>query len=154
MKETFYDKTTYVLLTFMMGWMKYEKIIFGWTSPLNQLFATVNAELKKLSEWFNANNLSLNIDKTKYALFHPTHKKAYIPAILPALSISGVIIKRSSVNKFLGILIDENLSWNSHINYINNKISKNLGTVFPLNSAPGAYLKTDSKGAALIRGRR
>ena len=30
----------------------------------------------------------------------------------------------------------------------------NKPTVFPLISAPGAYLKTDSKGAALIRGRR
>ena len=33
---------------------------------IKTLFNTVNLELNKLNEWFKANNLSLNADKTKY----------------------------------------------------------------------------------------
>ena len=32
--------------------------------------------------------------------------------------------------KFLGVLLDENLSWKTHIKYIENKISKNIGILF------------------------
>ena len=32
--------------------------------------------------------------------------------------------------KFLSVLLDENLSWKTHIKYIENKISKNIGILF------------------------
>ena len=34
------------------------------------LFSTVNSELEKISQWFQANKLSINIKKTKFILFH------------------------------------------------------------------------------------
>ena len=33
-------------------------------------FYTINSELEKISQWFNANKLSINIKKTKFTLFH------------------------------------------------------------------------------------
>ena len=44
--------------------------------------------------------------------------------------IDDKIVKRKKVNKFLGVLVDENLSWNPHIDYIESKISKNLGILY------------------------
>ena len=35
----------------------------------------LKAEIDKLSEWFKANKLSLNLDKTKYMLFKSKQKK-------------------------------------------------------------------------------
>jgi len=32
--------------------------------------------------------------------------------------------------KFLGVLLDENVTWNNHINFIENKISKNIGILY------------------------
>ena len=92
------------------------------------LYETVNEELHKLSEWFSANSLSLNLKKTKYALFHSRGKR--IPTNIPQLFIDNHEIERNKVNKFLGILIHENLTWDDHVNYIKQKISKNLGIFY------------------------
>ena len=95
------------------------------------LFKTVNSELSKVSVWFRANKLSLNLSKTKYSLYHPANKKAFIANdTLPALMIDGDIIQREHQTKFLGILIDENLSWKPHISLIGHKISKNIGALY------------------------
>ena len=49
---------------------------------------------------------------------------------LPRLQINNTAIKRESVIKFLRVLLDENLTWKTHINCIENKISKNLGILY------------------------
>ena len=36
-------------------------------------------------------------------------------------------MKRVESIKFLGVLLDENLSWKDHIKYIENKVAKNIG---------------------------
>ena len=32
--------------------------------------------------------------------------------------------------KFLGVLLDENLSWKDHIKYIEDKVAKNIGLLY------------------------
>ena len=39
-------------------------------------------------------------------------------------------MKRQSSVKFLGILIDENLSWKEHLKLTGNKIAKNMGLIY------------------------
>ena len=39
------------------------------SSNIYELYCTANKELKQVSEWFKANKLTLNINKTKYILF-------------------------------------------------------------------------------------
>jgi len=97
---------------------------------LNVLYNTVNMELLNINEWFKANKLSLNIKKTTYTLFHSFYKKPTLPQNLPNVTIDGAKVERKQVNKFLGILVDENLSWNQHVDYIENKISKNIGILY------------------------
>ena len=46
------------------------------------------------------------------------------------LMIEGNIIDRVRECKFLGMIIDENLTWKPHISLITNKISKNIGIMF------------------------
>ena len=97
---------------------------------INTLFQIVNAELKNLETWFNGNKLSLNLTKTKYAFFHPKSYSDDIPLRLPALKINNSIIKRESTVRFLGVLLDENLTWRPYIDLIENKISKYLGILY------------------------
>ena len=78
--------------------------------------------------WFQANKLSLNAKKTKYIFFHKPRKK--IPFNLPTLKISDTVIKREQSLKFLGVIVDENLSWRNHIDLLENKIAKNVGVLF------------------------
>jgi hypothetical protein len=104
--------------------------LFYSSKDISLLFQTVNKELEKLTQWFKSNKLSLNINKTKYTLFHRLHKKAYIPLKLPDLFIDNKLIKREQSIKFLGVLLDENVTWKDHIGLIENKISKNLGILY------------------------
>ena len=42
-------------------------------------------------------------------------------------------IERSSSIKFLGVMLDEHLSWKDHIHTVENKIAKNLGLLYRAN---------------------
>ena len=86
--------------------------------------------MEKINTWFKANKLSLNEGKTKYTFFHKIHQKDNIPLKLPTLVINNKEIKRIRSIRFLGVMIDENLSWNEHLKVIENKISKNLGLLY------------------------
>ena len=91
------------------------------------LFETVNCELKTLSQWFRANKLFLNIKKTKYTLFHKYFIRDKIPLKLPTLEIGNKVIEKRTSIKFLGVMLDENISWKNPIKTVENKLSKNIG---------------------------
>ena len=85
------------------------------------LFATLNSELSKISKWFFANSSLLMSQKQN------TSEKNDIPLKLSRLQINNYNIERILSIKFLGVLLDENLSWKDHIKYAENKIYKNTG---------------------------
>ena len=97
---------------------------------LKTLFNIVNIELNKLNNWFKSNKLSLNTGKTKYTFFHKLNLSDNIPLQLPELKIHNTIIKRERATKFLGIIIDENLTWKNHIELIESKVAKNIGMLY------------------------
>jgi hypothetical protein len=114
------DLTTVTkLLTFIM--FADDTNIFINGSNLENLTSTANCELKKISDWFSANLLSLNIKKTNYLIFG--NKKISDLQIL----INNEMITRVHETKFLGVIIQSNLKWDSHISLIKNKISKSIG---------------------------
>ena len=46
------------------------------------------------------------------------------------ITFSSIEIKHESSVKFLGVVIDENITWNKHIELVENKISKNIGILY------------------------
>ena len=94
------------------------------------LFYTVNSELENISQWFKANKLSVNIKKTKFTLFHKNSSKNDIPVKLPALMVGSNNIERTSSIKFLGVMLDEHISWIDHVRTVENKIAKNIGLLY------------------------
>ena len=107
--------------------------IYSSHSDINSLFEMGNAEINNLYTWFCTNKLSLNAGKTKYIIIKPRQRHCDISG--RNISINNVSLTRIGNNcpetstKFLGILIDENLSWKQHISYLNSKISKTLFTI-------------------------
>ena len=87
------------------------------------LFQNANRELSNLKTWFDANKLSLNSKKTKFLLFR-TKTMKYNDEL--SLSIGGDIIHREEFTTFLGMRIDDMLSWDQHINYLHKKLSSTL----------------------------
>ena len=94
---------------------------------INKLSEIVTEELKKLKEWFAVNMLSLNVSKTNYMVFSNSKCTRDIN-----IHISNVKIMRVKVTKFLGVLIDEKLTWKEHIGRVKSKVSK---SIFLLNRA-------------------
>ena len=74
-----------------------------------EICKTVSTELAKLSTWFNANKLSLNVSKTNFMVL--SRKK--INNTL-TVSINGTNIERVCITRFLGVLIDHQLDWTDH----------------------------------------
>ena len=69
----------------------------------------------------------MNTDKTKYVLFHKAKSRDNLPLALPDLCINNAKIKRENSLKFLGVMIDENLTWKTHVELAENKVSKSVG---------------------------
>ena len=49
-----------------------------------------------------------------------------LPSQLSTMTFNNMEIKRENSIKFLGVIIDENLTWKNHIEVVENKISKNI----------------------------
>ena len=92
---------------------------------LNSLYHIMNTELTHITDWFRANKLSLNVSKTNYMLF-----SSKTPSHYNDITIDNNAIAQVHTTKFLGITIDDKLTWNQHINNITTKASHATGTIY------------------------
>ena len=92
--------------------------------------------LEQLQSWVHRNGLKLNIKKTKYMIFS---KRAKVDI---DVKLFGTPIERSSCERFLGVLVDDGLTWSSHIKALSSKLSRNSGIMFKLKGiVPESVLK-------------
>ena len=109
-------------------------------SPINNSLLINNA-LSKIHDWLSVNMLSLNIQKTKFMIFHTPRRN--IRNRIPDITIAENKVERVCDFNYLGIHINENMKWNTHINNISNKISKYIGVLNKLKHfLPTFTLKT------------
>ena len=80
----------------------------------------LQTDLNKLDLWFRANKLSLNISKTNTMTIKPKDSP-----LKNELKLHNKTLPIVEQTKFLGITIDNKLSWTQHINSIISKISVN-----------------------------
>lgn len=86
------------------------------------LLRTVNSQLQEVADWIKANKLSLNLLKTNYMLF------SNIIDNLPGnIVLDNTVIQKVSSTKFLGIIVDDKLSWKLHVDNVCKIISRNIG---------------------------
>ena len=79
---------------------------------VDELVRVVNDELIKISSWFKANKLSLNVQKTNYVIFRNRHSNRSYDNI--HIVIDGIELEQVTHTKFLGVIIDKSLTWNDH----------------------------------------
>ena len=87
----------------------------------------INLELDKIVQWMALNKLSLNVKKTKMMIFH--YKQKSTKNLTPKLKINNAIIEKVKEFKFLGITIDEHMSWKAHSQKVACKIGHVIGTM-------------------------
>ena len=72
--------------------------------------------MKLITEWFMTKKLTLSIGKSKFLLFHGRRKNSH--EYIKAISIGKDEIPRVTQFKYIGLTLDENLTWEPHINNI------------------------------------
>ena len=78
--------------------------------------------------WLDTNQLALNIDKTNFVIFKsPQHS---CPVTIGISRIGNLPIRKTCYVKFLGVLLDENLSWKYHLTELSKKFARTCGMFF------------------------
>ena len=96
---------------------------------LKEVIEVVNTELIKIKHWFDSNKLVLNVNKTNFILFNDRGSNIDI-----SLKIDRMEIQRVKETKFLGIIIDNELSWKPHIINTRNKVAKSIAVLYKVKS--------------------
>ena len=97
--------------------------IYKKSDCLRQLYKFINIDLASLVEWFKTNKLSLNVKKTHYMLFSAT-SNAHVNNM--QISIDMNSIEQKHVVTFLGMQIDDKLTWEHHISMVRSKLTGSL----------------------------
>ena len=111
--------------------------IFSSGKNLDSLFQLINRQLKDISQWMRANRLILNTGKTNYMIFG-TRNTQNVDQNFKLYYRNEEITKAQNV-KFLGIYLDDKLSWNYHINDLCVKLSRKIGIFYRLQFLPQKY---------------
>ena len=95
---------------------------FASNSDINNVHASVNRKLVGVFNWLKTNRLSRKVSKTLYMIIS-IQKKAL------DIKIQESILTKVSTVKFLGVTLNENLSFNYHVNKVTRNKSKSVGVM-------------------------
>ena len=90
---------------------------------VEDVLSKMNEFCPALVNWVDTNSLALNLKKTCYMIFRPNRNP--LPDI--NLEIAGTKIERKTEARFLGVIMDEKLSWSSHITMMKTKMMRYVG---------------------------
>ena len=94
--------------------------IFVEGSTEQEAYQKGNCLLKLVKEYMLLNKLHMNMSKCCYIHFKPNKTIEHNPSNY--LSLDGVPIKKTSTAKFLGVTIDEQLTWDPHVTALRHKL--------------------------------
>ena len=96
----------------------------------NEVFMKANAVISEVSNYMKSNKLHINIGKTCYMHFRPglcratqTCARARPYEKNLKLELDGDKIQKVQSTRFLGVIIDENLSWDPHLDQLMSKLN-------------------------------
>jgi len=85
-------------------------------------------EFNKVDRWMRHSKLSLNYGKTVFMIFN-SHNKQSCPF---RVQIGSNLINRVNSTKYLGMHLDHNLNWDTHISKLENKLSCYSGIFYSI----------------------
>ena len=88
---------------------------------LQYLTWCIEDDMRRIISWFRINKLTLNLDKTVCILFQ---KQGHDKKI--EIAMGDLTITNTKETKFLGMWIDEQLKWNTHIQKLILKLTRNM----------------------------
>ena len=89
----------------------------------------VNLDMKNLTDWLNANKISLNVQKTELVIFKHQRKKIDSEV---KIKLSRKRLYPTDSLKYLGIRTDESLKWKHHVSDIVIKLNRENALLFKI----------------------
>ena len=81
----------------------------------------IQDDMNRIMKYFRINKLTLNLNKTVCVLFQKEKSNKVIK-----LQLGTHLLTNVPETKFLGVTLDQNLNWSSHINQLILKLNRNL----------------------------
>ena len=104
-----------------------DTVIYYSSANLFDLESKLNSDLATISNWFSSNLLTLNISKCNFVIFGNSRKLKLASDV--SLKVNSTAIDRSDSFKYLGVIINQTMSWSEHIDAISTKINKRIGMI-------------------------
>ena len=112
--------------------------IFVVGNSKREAYCKANKILCSIHKYMACNLLHINIKKCCYMYFAPNKNASQSTGDNPEqeiLLLDGIVIKRVSEARFLGVLIDDQLNWKPHLAQLNTKLKSSCGRLYRLRSA-------------------
>ena len=106
----------------------YNTIVSNTGPNIDTLIVSTNAELSNLKDWTQANKLTIHAGKTK--LFVVSNKNLASHHV--SINLLDSVIDPVSNCKYLGVYLDDKLTFKNHIEFINSKISRHTGILYKI----------------------
>ena len=103
-----------------------DTIVSNTGTNIDSLTTATNVELTKLRDWTQAHKLTIHAGKTKFLLVSNKNLSNHNVTI----RLMDSVISPVNNCKYLGIYLDDRLTFKDHINYINSKISRHTGILY------------------------
>ena len=81
----------------------------------------------ELLKWVDSNGLALNLKKTQYMIFSRQQTD-----LTSSLIIANTYIERKNEARFLGVIVDDKLTWTKHIKTLQSKMSRYVGVMYKI----------------------
>lgn len=101
------------------------------SASCSELVTCANSALNKLNTWCQVNSLTINTNKTKAILFQPKNSRANIT---DRIFIGNSTVDVTSSVKCLGVIFDEHLTWNKHVDSLSGKLAGVVGALAKVRS--------------------
>ena len=90
--------------------------VFQFNKDLRIVIKEASENFEKIYNWFLANQLELSLEKSHFIIFHSKRKK--MPFQVDRIHFGNKSIPRVNFTKYIGMTIDEHLSWELHVDGI------------------------------------
>ena len=116
--------------------------IFVASKSIEDVYSKANVILKSICDYMECNLLHINIKKCCHMIFSPRKRKLDESPDTSKfnLLINGKIVKQVNETKFLGVIIDDKLSWKPHIAKLNKKLKSACGRLYRIKNCLPSHL--------------
>ena len=105
-----------------------DAVVFAAHEDIKILEETLNAELDEVNKWTLSNFLFINKRKTEFVIFG-TDARLSKATDTVVIKIGDYEINRVYDFKYLGIVLDDSLTWKDHVRYVISKVGKRVGVL-------------------------